>query len=64
MRQAMLGRFRFQSQSAQKLIGLVTQKADPVGNIDPSLGVIVPSVYIKEAIDMLSGFESKTLDDR
>lgn len=48
----------------QKLIGLVTQKADPVGNIDPFIGLIVPSVYIKETIDLLSGFESKIVDDQ
>ena len=48
----------------QKLIGLVTQKVDPVGNIDPSIGSIVPSVYIKETIDLLSGFESKIVDDQ
>ncbi len=47
----------------QKLIGLVIQKADPVGNIDPFIGVIVPSVYIKETIDQLSGFESKPSTD-
>jgi hypothetical protein len=46
----------------RKLIGLVIQKADPVGNIDPFIGIIVPSVYIKETIDLLSGFESKIVD--
>jgi len=48
----------------QKLIGLVTQKADPVGNIDPFIGLIIPSVYIKETIDRLAGFESKIKDDQ
>jgi hypothetical protein len=48
----------------QKLIGLVTQKVDPVGNIDPFIGLIVPSIYIKETIDQLSGFESKIVDDQ
>jgi hypothetical protein len=43
----------------QKVVGLVTQKIDSVGNIDPQLSIIVPSVYIKETIDLLAGFESK-----
>ena len=48
----------------QKVIGLVIQKADPVGNIDPFIGLIIPSVYIKETLDLLSGFESKIVDDQ
>jgi len=47
----------------QKLIGLVIQKADPVGQIDPFIGVIVPSIYIKETIDKLAGFESMVTED-
>jgi S1-C subfamily serine protease len=43
----------------QKVMGLVTQKVDRVGNIDPFIGLIVPSVYIKETIDKLAGFEWK-----
>ena len=43
----------------QKVVGLVTQKLDAVGNVDPQLSIIVPSVYIKETIDLLAGFESK-----
>jgi S1-C subfamily serine protease len=48
----------------QKLIGLVTEKFDPVGNVDPFIAVIVPSVYIEETLDLLSGFDSKIKDDR
>jgi hypothetical protein len=47
----------------QKLIGLVIQKADPVGNVDPFIGIIVPSIYIKETIDKQAGFESKLAED-
>ena len=43
----------------QKIFGLVTQKLTVVGAADPYIGVIVPSVYIKETIDLLAGFESK-----
>jgi hypothetical protein len=46
----------------QKLFGLVTQQAGPINDIDPSLGVIVPSIYIKETIDKLAGFEFKAHD--
>jgi hypothetical protein len=46
----------------QKIFGLVTSKADPVNDVDPSLGVIVPSIYIKETIDKLAGFEFKSHD--
>jgi hypothetical protein len=47
----------------QKVLGLVTQKVNPVGDIDPSIGIIVPSIYIKETIDLLAGFESKIKED-
>ncbi|MGC2476180.1 MAG: trypsin-like peptidase domain-containing protein [Candidatus Sulfotelmatobacter sp.] len=47
----------------QKVFGLVTQEASPIENVDPSLGVIVPSVFIKETIDILAGFESKIKED-
>jgi hypothetical protein len=46
----------------QKLIGLVIQKADRVGNVDPFIGLIIPSVYIKETLDRMAGFESKIND--
>jgi hypothetical protein len=46
----------------QKLFGLVVQKANPVGDEDPSIAIIVPSVYIKETIDKLAGFESTGTD--
>jgi hypothetical protein len=42
----------------QKIFGLVVQKANPVSAIDPLIGIIIPSVYIKETIDRLAGFES------
>jgi hypothetical protein len=48
----------------QKLFGLVVEKVDSVGNIDPSVAVIVPSVYIKETLDILSGFESTIKEDQ
>jgi hypothetical protein len=48
----------------QKLFGLVVQKADPVGDADPFIAVIVPSIYIKETIDILSGFESTIKEDQ
>lgn len=46
----------------QKLFGLVTQQAGTINDVDPSIGVIVPAIYIKETIDKLSGFEYKTHD--
>jgi hypothetical protein len=46
----------------QKLFGLVTQQAGPINDVDPSLGVIVPAIYIKETIDKLAGFEFKAHD--
>jgi hypothetical protein len=46
----------------QKLFGLVTQQANPINDVDPSLGVIVPAIYIKETIDKLAGFVYKTHD--
>lgn len=52
----------FRKVTYQKIFGLVTKKADPIGNEDPYLGVIVPSIYIKETIDRLAGFVS-TIED-
>lgn len=46
----------------QKLFGLVTQQASPINDVDPSLGIIVPSIYIKQTIDKLAGFEFKAHD--
>ena len=46
----------------QKLFGLVTQQAGPINDVDPSIGVIVPAIYIKETIDKLAGFEYKAHD--
>jgi hypothetical protein len=48
----------------QKIFGLVTEKVNPVGDVDPSIGIIVPSIYIKETIDLLAGFESKIKEDQ
>jgi len=48
--------------SYQKIFGIVTQQYDPVANVDPSIGVIVPSIYIKETLDLLSGFETELVD--
>lgn len=47
----------------QKIFGIVTQQASPIENIDPSIGVIVPAIFIKETIDILAGFESKIKED-
>jgi hypothetical protein len=47
----------------QKIFGLVTEKANPVGEIDPLIGIIVPSIFIKETIDILAGFESEIKED-
>ncbi len=47
----------------QKILGLVIQKADPVGNVDPFVAFIVPAVYIKQTIDLLAGFESPIKED-
>jgi S1-C subfamily serine protease len=47
----------------QKVVGIVTQQLSSTNNIDLSLGVIVPSVFIKETIDILAGFESKIKED-
>jgi Trypsin-like peptidase domain len=47
----------------QKIFGIVTQQASPIQNVDPSLGIIVPSIFIKETIDILAGFESKIKED-
>lgn len=48
----------------QKLFGLVIEKVDPIGNADPSIAIIVPSIYIKETIDILAGFESTIKKDQ
>jgi hypothetical protein len=48
--------------SYQKLFGLVTQQAGPINDVDPSIGAIVPAIYIKETIDKLAGFEFKAHD--
>jgi hypothetical protein len=47
----------------QKIFGLVTKKADAVDNVDPSIGLIVSSIYIKEAIDRMAGFEATITDN-
>ncbi len=47
----------------QKIFGLVSQQAPVIQNADPSLGLIVPSIFIKETIDILAGFEAKIKED-
>jgi hypothetical protein len=47
----------------QKVFGIVIQQLASVENVDLSLGVIVPSVFIKETIDILAGFDAKIKED-
>jgi len=47
-----------QHMTYQKILGLVSQMAGPVHQKDPSVGIIVPAIFIKETIDALAGFES------
>ena len=53
----------FKRVTFQKIFGLVTSMVNPIQNTDPSIGLIVPSVFIKETIDQLAGFESKITEE-
>lgn len=46
----------------QKLVGLMIQKANPIENVEPFIGVVVPAVFIKETIDKLAGFVSPVIE--
>ena len=41
------------------IFGLMSQKANPQQGTDPELGIIVPAVFIREVIEMLSAADSK-----
>jgi hypothetical protein len=48
----------------QKLFGLVIQKITAINSIDPAIGIIIPSIFIKETIDLLAGFTYTIKEDQ